>query len=492
MAKDKKLITENVKHPLRGAEALILLESVFGNDGYAFWFKLFELLIESVGHSIDCMNLYKWRLFLLKMKVEEGRAREMLDLLIGMGEMNEQLWEEKKIITLKSVDDYLKPFYKRKGLEYPLRGQVESSLAVKSENGSAFDNQNSGLAANQTLANSSNHINKEEAVLGESGLIPLETLLGENASEAGTAEIKQNAVLLQNGQPFSTKNEEMADQNSEKGDSETHFAHQNAVSANSEKNEAETPQSSSAENTQPVGGIKGGINNIYNINNINNLKGESKGDLISEEIKESSPSIKSIKPITSIKKDQSSIKIIPPHTPPLQERRDDEEDGMDGFSSLDGGVSDPQDEEPDGWVEGIFDEDACREVAKGAVLFRDGKVYCHPSFVEIDQYCRARGNAVDADEFYDYYNERGWKVGSEPMRDWHSVVQSWERRIESKRNKSGMPIPPGVKLGVGEFIRSDGKRSWGTGQHTVPMSAPPRPGDRYYWNYGLGQWNINI
>jgi hypothetical protein len=42
-------------------------------------------------------------------------------------------------------------------------------------------------------------------------------------------------------------------------------------------------------------------------------------------------------------------------------------------------------------------------------------------------------------------------------------------------------ISYGQNLGVGERIEN-GRRTYGTGTATIPMSAPPRPSDRYAWN----------
>ncbi len=35
-------------------DTLTVLQSRFGNDGYAFWFKLLEKLSSTDGHCIDC------------------------------------------------------------------------------------------------------------------------------------------------------------------------------------------------------------------------------------------------------------------------------------------------------------------------------------------------------------------------------------------------------------------------------------------------------
>ena len=38
-----------------------------------------------------------------------------------------------------------------------------------------------------------------------------------------------------------------------------------------------------------------------------------------------------------------------------------------------------------------------------------------------------RNNNVNAEQFYDYYESNGWKVGKNAMKDWKACVRTWER-----------------------------------------------------------------
>lgn len=50
-----------------------------------------------------------------------------------------------------------------------------------------------------------------------------------------------------------------------------------------------------------------------------------------------------------------------------------------------------------------------------------------PSISDIKQYCMERNNNVNAEQFYDYYESNGWKVGKNSMKDWKAAVRTWER-----------------------------------------------------------------
>ena len=50
-----------------------------------------------------------------------------------------------------------------------------------------------------------------------------------------------------------------------------------------------------------------------------------------------------------------------------------------------------------------------------------------PTLSEIEQYCIERNNNVNAEQFFDYYESNGWKVGKNSMKDWKAAVRTWER-----------------------------------------------------------------
>lgn len=59
-----------------------------------------------------------------------------------------------------------------------------------------------------------------------------------------------------------------------------------------------------------------------------------------------------------------------------------------------------------------------------------------PTIDEVRAYVREIGGGVSAEEYIDYYEANGWKVGKSPMKDWKAAVRNWKRR--DWRNK-GQP-----------------------------------------------------
>lgn len=59
-----------------------------------------------------------------------------------------------------------------------------------------------------------------------------------------------------------------------------------------------------------------------------------------------------------------------------------------------------------------------------------------PTVEEVREYCTARGNSVDAEQFVDFYASKGWKVGNAPMKDWKACVRTWEKREQKQTAKA--------------------------------------------------------
>lgn len=59
-----------------------------------------------------------------------------------------------------------------------------------------------------------------------------------------------------------------------------------------------------------------------------------------------------------------------------------------------------------------------------------------PSIEEVKAYCNERGNNVDPQTFVDFYEAKGWMVGSNRMKDWRACVRTWEKnRVDRGRGK---------------------------------------------------------
>lgn len=89
------------------------------------------------------------------------------------------------------------------------------------------------------------------------------------------------------------------------------------------------------------------------------------------------------------------------------------------------------------------------------------------------------------------------KVGWVANFDWlFENPSNWVKVTEGNydNNRGGVKQPTTasdgsqVQLGVGEFIDPSGRRTYGSGRATIPMTAPPRPSERYSWDEASKSW----
>ena len=63
------------------------------------------------------------------------------------------------------------------------------------------------------------------------------------------------------------------------------------------------------------------------------------------------------------------------------------------------------------------------------------KRFAPPSVEEVDAYIKEQGYSFDAESFVDFYSSKGWKVGSQPMKDWKAACRTWQRRRDEDKKK---------------------------------------------------------
>lgn len=75
-----------------------------------------------------------------------------------------------------------------------------------------------------------------------------------------------------------------------------------------------------------------------------------------------------------------------------------------------------------------------KEIDSSASTTTKRKRFEKPTLSEIEQYCIERNNNINAEQFFDYYESNGWKVGKNSMKDWKAAVRTWERSEYRKPN----------------------------------------------------------
>ena len=81
-----------------------------------------------------------------------------------------------------------------------------------------------------------------------------------------------------------------------------------------------------------------------------------------------------------------------------------------------------------------------KNIKKKEGIYRASAPFVPPTVEEISAYCRERNNQIDAEEFFDYYEARGWKLSKgAPMKDWKATVRGWEKRQSTEQKYDNHP-----------------------------------------------------
>ena len=136
MARPKKNTVDYFPHSCNHSKTMFIIEQKYGNDGYAFWFKLLEIIGNTDNHYIDCNNGAVWEFLQAKTHLDENRCNEILDLLAILDAIDSDLWEQ-RIIWSENFITNINDVYKNRRIETPSKPsfykQKPESGAVSTE-----------------------------------------------------------------------------------------------------------------------------------------------------------------------------------------------------------------------------------------------------------------------------------------------------------------------------------------------------------------------
>ena len=76
-------------------------------------------------------------------------------------------------------------------------------------------------------------------------------------------------------------------------------------------------------------------------------------------------------------------------------------------------------------------EDKSSSISKESI-----KKFVKPTVEEVAEYIREKGYNVDAEQFVNFYESKGWKVGTTPMKSWTAAVATWQKRNSNGNGNS--------------------------------------------------------
>ena len=65
------------------------------------------------------------------------------------------------------------------------------------------------------------------------------------------------------------------------------------------------------------------------------------------------------------------------------------------------------------------------------------KNFVKPTVEEIAAFCKEKKYTVSAQQFFNYYESNGWKIGRNAMKSWQAAVQNWNTRDKANKKATG-------------------------------------------------------
>lgn len=139
MSRPEKKTVDYFSHDCIPKKTLFIIEKKYKNDGYAFWFKLLELLGSSYGHYFDLNDKGNMEFLIAKTHLPAETCMDILNLLKDLEAIDEDLWKN-KIVWCQNFVDRLSFLYSKREGGLPDRPVFKASKNGKGKNNNFPEN----------------------------------------------------------------------------------------------------------------------------------------------------------------------------------------------------------------------------------------------------------------------------------------------------------------------------------------------------------------
>ena len=119
MARPKKQTVDYFPHSCVHKKTMFIVEQRYGNDGYAFWFKLLEMLGITEGHALDLKDEASWQFLQATTRLDEEKCTEILDLLSKLKAIDSELWHSEKVVWSDNFMEGIGDVYLKRTVDLP-------------------------------------------------------------------------------------------------------------------------------------------------------------------------------------------------------------------------------------------------------------------------------------------------------------------------------------------------------------------------------------
>ncbi len=114
MARPERNNVDYFPHECRHGKKMFVIESKYGNDGYAVWFKILECLGDATYHYLDLRDATQSMYLASIMRVSEEKFMQILTDLATLGAIDSILFKDHKIVWSAKLVESVQDAYSRR------------------------------------------------------------------------------------------------------------------------------------------------------------------------------------------------------------------------------------------------------------------------------------------------------------------------------------------------------------------------------------------
>ena len=161
MARPQKNIVEYFSHYVTPGKELQLLTDKFGNDGYAFYFRLRELLGRTPNHCYSVEDEIDWLFFVKQMGLDEDRTSDIINYSVKIRDLDKESWEDKRLWSQNFVDE-LVPVYEKRTSDLPDKNSFRNENTSFRVGNPSYVNENPSFRSDNSQSKVKTKVNKNE------------------------------------------------------------------------------------------------------------------------------------------------------------------------------------------------------------------------------------------------------------------------------------------------------------------------------------------
>lgn len=155
MARPRKQTVDYFPHDTDAnhRKTLTVLQNKYGNDGYAFWYQLLELLGRSPGHFYNFNEPADWEFLIAETHISESETvKSILDTLAILQAIDPELHKQ-GIIWSQNFVDRLEDVYNKREERKPDKPVIGAEMPVSVEETIVSDDGNTQIKVNKIKEN---------------------------------------------------------------------------------------------------------------------------------------------------------------------------------------------------------------------------------------------------------------------------------------------------------------------------------------------------